>query len=135
MARVANDGEVGAQVGSCDRLLAYAGASRGGCVAVDGLALTGGVEVFSDAVGVDEPGGHAGGGGDCDGGDGLSGGLHGLEFCSTRRLCRLDRTILTSVIVIASLFSLAGRWSTGDRLRNRSSARWSMTLHQKSLSP
>jgi len=53
MARVANDGEVGAQVGSCDRLLAYAGASRGRCVAVDGLALTGGVEVFSDAVGVD----------------------------------------------------------------------------------
>ena len=60
---MSGDGEVGAQAGGCDRLVSGVGAD-GGWGAVHGLALSGsgGVEVFSDAVGVDEPGGHAGGG-------------------------------------------------------------------------
>ena len=68
---VSSDGEVGAQAGGCDRLLSGAGAGREGRGDVHGLALSGsgGVEVFPDAVGVDEPGGHARGGGDRGGGD------------------------------------------------------------------
>jgi len=76
---VTSDGEVGAQAGGCDLLPAGVGPGRGGWVAVGGLALAGGVEVFSDAFGVDEPGGHARSGGDRGGGDGLSGGLHRIQ--------------------------------------------------------
>src|SRR5664279_3678372 len=55
---VSSDGEVGAQAGGCDRLLTGAGTSREGRGDVHGLALSGsgGVEVFPDAFGVDEPG-------------------------------------------------------------------------------
>jgi hypothetical protein len=43
------------------------------------LALSGCVEVFSDSVGVDEPGGHTSCGGHSGGGDGHCGGLQRLD--------------------------------------------------------
>ena len=50
-----------------------------GAAAVVGLAASCGVEVFADAVGVDQPGGHAGGCGDRGRGDRGAGGFQGVE--------------------------------------------------------
>ena len=44
-----------------------------------GLTASGGLDVFSDAVGVDQPGGYPGGGGYCGGGDRRAGGFEGVD--------------------------------------------------------
>ena len=76
---LAGDGEVGAQAGLGDRLRRGLAGPRAGSAAVLGLAAPGGLEVLADAVGVDQPGGHPGGGGDRGRGDRCPGGFEGVH--------------------------------------------------------
>ena len=76
---VAGDGQVGAQAGLGGRLAAAWRGRGAGAGLVLGLAAPGGFDVLADAVGVDQPGGHPGGGGDRGRGDRCPGGFEGLD--------------------------------------------------------
>ena len=72
---VAGDGEAGAQAGLAYRLAAtWQGRGAGAGLAI-GPAALGGFEVLADAGGVDQPGRHSRGGGDCGRGDRCPGGF------------------------------------------------------------
>ena len=95
------DGEIGAQAGGGYWWLSALEGSRGGCGAVVGLALPGGVEVFSDSVGVDEPGGHARCGGDSGGRDRRPRCPGPSLRCFDLRLCRGCAPALLPVVHVS----------------------------------